>query len=293
MHLNNLDNIVTGNYMVVGSVALNTRISKDLDIICYYDNILIPHKGNREDFCISTEYEGKRIEFLIADNDVSLDSLLKLYKAGKLDLYDVLYVLKAGHIHVTDHRQQNWEKHIHDLHILSKIVKTFRLEEHVKLQRKETNRRVKQYTPKLKGVSKEEFFDDFVLKFVDHDEIHKVMAHRDKPMYEYMKIDDTVECHKELWDKFTFEQQIQCVLEEAYVIAIERKILPALMRDDKCIVSFIDFKWALFRICTTLCSGWFRQFAIDNYYTILNSYDKNFMEKFKNSELFKGLKQPA
>jgi hypothetical protein len=29
-----------------------------------------------------------------------------------------------------------------------------------------------------------------------------------------------------MWEEFTFEQKSKCVLEEAYVIGLERKILP-------------------------------------------------------------------
>lgn len=40
------------------------------------------------------------------------------------------------------------------------------------------------------------------------------------------------------------------------------------------------FDWALMRICTTLCSGWFRQFATDNFYRIKEYYNPKYVEKF-------------
>jgi hypothetical protein len=45
------------------------------------------------------------------------------------------------------------------------------------------------------------------------------------------------------------------------------------------------------RICTTLCSGWFRQFATDNYLRIREYIDNNYVEKFleayQNGEITK------
>ena len=40
------------------------------------------------------------------------------------------------------------------------------------------------------------------------------------------------------------------------------------------------FDWALMRICTTLCSGWFREFATVNYFKIKDRMDNNYVEKF-------------
>jgi hypothetical protein len=34
------------------------------------------------------------------------------------------------------------------------------------------------------------------------------------------------------------------------------------------------------RICTNLCSGWFRKFATNNYYDIKKLANKNYVEKF-------------
>lgn len=279
-----LNNIVkVGKAIIVGSFPLNIRYSKDIDIICYSKDILIDY-SKKDDFIASGNYNGKRIEFLLADKDSSLQKILEDYEKDIIDLLDILYILKAGHIHIAGRNQSNWEKHRQDLEILSTLNCAFikkDLSDYIKLHRKSTNDRIKQKTPKLKGISKDKFFDDKVKKYMIHDDIHAIMAHKEKPMYSYMQKDDTVECHKDLWDKFSYEDQIKCVLEEAYVIAIERELLPTIMGDKIGKNIFEAFKWALYRICTTLCSGWFRTFASENYFTILNSYDSNYFEKFK------------
>jgi len=84
-------------------------------------------------------------------------------------------------------------------------------------------------------------------------------------------------CERELFDRLPFENKVQSVLEEAYVIASERYLL----KDD---ISPRDaFIKALRRICTTLCSGFFRSFAIDNYFDIVSGYDQGFTSKVINA----------
>jgi hypothetical protein len=41
--------------------------------------------------------------------------------------------------------------------------------------------------------------------------------------------------------------------------------------------------WSLMRISTTLCSGWFRQFATDNFLRIREYINENYVEKFLES----------
>lgn len=40
------------------------------------------------------------------------------------------------------------------------------------------------------------------------------------------------------------------------------------------------FRWALMRICTNLCSGWFREFATVNYIDIFAAYNQKYVEDF-------------
>jgi hypothetical protein len=79
---------------------------------------------------------------------------------------------------------------------------------------------------------------------------------------------------------FTFEDKCKCVLEEAYVIALERRIIPMIFGGGGGYTSEEALDWALMRVCTTLCSGWFRNFATNNYYDIKRLSNKNYVEKF-------------
>ena len=283
-------------YLIIGSYALGIRPAKDIDIICYKEDIEV-EITNGDDYVCSFMYQGRKIECLLADKQESLAYLLKGELREKWDSVIAdpieLFIIKAGHI-TFPHRQ--WEKHIGDYHILKKLVESSVLwtyegfpeetQERIKLHRKCTEERIgKQRLPKLKGVSKEQFFDDNVKKYLIHDDIHYMVAHKEHPMYWYMQRDHTkVECHKDLWDAFSYEDKIHCVMEECYTIALERHIIPTIKGDRAGFPAHEAFKWALMRVCTTLTSGFFRQFSIDNYFTVLNNYNKEYTKLLKLPE---------
>jgi len=81
---------------------------------------------------------------------------------------------------------------------------------------------------------------------------------------------------KELFEQASEQVQLNCVREEAMSIALERYLLPeayerrlknlALSQsaEKKNLVHVADcYDRALYRVCTTLTKGWFREFAID------------------------------
>lgn len=266
-----MEQIIKGeNYLITGSSVLNLRYIKDIDVICYLEDILIETTG--DEFIRSARIDGMKYEFLLADNQPSLTYLLE--NKEKYSPEEIYLVLKRGHLHIAGRRQENWEKHMHDYNILKKIVFEKSLKDEIKLHRESTDARIKQRTPKLNGVSKEKFFDDKVRKYIDHDLIHEEVAYEDRPMFTLMQKDATVTCHRDLWLEMSHTQQLQCVAEEAFTINIERNILPSAMGQNNFKPALAGYRWALWRICTTLCSGWFREFAIDHYYEVLNMFDE-------------------
>ena len=147
------------------------------------------------------------------------------------------------------------------------------------------------YRPHVKlNVTKDEFFaDDGVDYMYDHDRIHEIMALGDKPAYLYIKEPgQDVRCSKDRWDSVVNEVKINCVIEEARVIALERGVIPFIQLDS-CTIEQEEhlFKVALQKICTTLTSGWFREFAWTNYDTIIISHQLHrirhgsYVQKFK------------
>jgi len=123
--------------------------------------------------------------------------------------------------------------------------------------------------PSLKK-SVKDFFDDYVEKKYNHDYLHELVAYHEKPLYTQLQRDSSSAwCDKDLWDKLSTADKIKCVAEEAQVIAIERFLVPSNWN----YAPRHAYLKALDKVCTTLCSGWFRNFAIDNYPEIFNLCD--------------------
>ena len=296
--------------LVVGSKALNyhfpefQREVKDIDIIGTTDDIkyliktLNPEKvldnhnittllniQNPNEF-----FNTKNVEVLNSDNSEALTEYVKyetnVNLGGGLRYAspEVLLSLKKSHIHFPI----KFQKHIKDYNLLLDFLKEDKLANITKINFKETELRFgKLKTPSLKK-STRKFFDQsegYLKYFYVHDDIHQVMAHYDRPIYEDMQTtSESAWCQKELWDNFSFEKKAKCVLEEAYVIALERKIIPMLNGVSDVVSSKKALEWSLMRICTTLCSGWFRQFAADNYSRICEYVNHQYVQKFLEAE---------
>ena len=138
------------------------------------------------------------------------------------------------------------------------------------------------HTIKL-NVSVRDFFADGVKKVYDHDYLHRLFAYGDVPHYTRMQIDDSKAwCERRLWEKFTFEEQVETVAEECYVIAAERFLIPANWQ----FIPRIAYYRALKKVCTTLTSGWFRDFAIDYFPLVLEKFsNKKFQDVQKQLKM--------
>lgn len=193
---------------------------------------------------------------------------------------ELLYIMKMSHVHCDT---VHFEKTMRDYHEMRKYVRGIpnHYWEFFKMRKKEAEDRLKHRTPSL-NMSNEKFFDrskDIVGYVFEHDSIHEAVKHYDVPVYEMMKKDfSKAMCDKVMFDNLEFIKRIRCVQEEAYVIAIERYLL---LDNSGEMTPFIAYKTALKRICTTLCGGFFRRFAIENYYKILDEYDPQYIRKFE------------
>jgi hypothetical protein len=183
-----------------------------------------------------------------------------------------LAIIKRSHLW----RALSFDKHI--LHYHRKGLSRYFVDNQLYQQRLALSYEAfKQWKPNLnKSVS--DFFDDAVVKTYNHDWLHEVVAYYDKPLYTKLQKDSTKAwCDKDLWYNLAFEDKIKCVAEETKVIAIERFLVPR----GWVIVSRIAYMKALEKVCTTLCSGWFRDFAIDNYPLIVAEYNAADFEGYK------------
>ena len=295
--------------LVIGSTALARvldigRVSADIDFICTTDEMIdyvkayslqikplaqykaagLDKAGNiRAEFELLHESESGRkyVEYTAAH-----PSYLWVASGCPLPMYyapiEVLYSIKKSHRHYP----RAWKKHIQDLMLMNDTVAGWDvLSEITKIRERETEiREGRLKTPSL-ATSKEKFFNDNVSnQLFIHDQIHEVMAHRDRPMFEYVKKypddPDSVACSKEKFFELPVGARIQCVLEESYVIALERCILPMVYQGRSPVTSDEAWDYAIMRICTTLCSGWFREFATMNYSSIKAMRNHQYAEKF-------------
>ena len=188
------------------------------------------------------------------------------------DIYG-LAIIYRSHLH----RDWNWDGHICKYHrfivpMLSSSDLVGLETDPLLLERiKLTKQAYPQGNPKL-NKSNMEFFDDPVAKVYDHDFLHELYAYEDRPMFEKLKRPEQFDlawCAKDLWDNLSQTQKLQCVAEETYVIATERFMVP----NNWDFATKRAYYHALKKVCTTLTSGWFRDFAIDNFPEVFNLYE--------------------
>lgn len=122
------------------------------------------------------------------------------------------------------------------------------------------------------NMSVDDFFDDGVKKIYNHDMLHEMFAFENKPLYLKMQENHSKAfCSIDLWNEFTQDQKNKVVAEETYVIAAERILIPTNWEKP----TKMAYNYALTKVCTTLTSGFFRDWAIDHYPEVWKLFDKN------------------
>ena len=118
--------------------------------------------------------------------------------------------------------------------------------------------------------TKDEFFDTSVFDngFVytyDHDSLHQAVKLFERPAYTYF-MNGEVNTSKEEFDDLPTNIQLASVYEESCVLALERAVIPYNTDPDKA------FYIALQKVCTSIASGWWREFAWENYMDVVKLY---------------------
>lgn len=127
--------------------------------------------------------------------------------------------------------------------------------------------------------NKQQFFreTDSFYKY-EHDDIHIAVATEDTPAYTKFSMDGAeVKVSKKKWKGLDLRTQLLAGLEESYVLALERSLipLPGVLSPKQA------FDKALEKVCTSITSGWFREFCWENYDAIQELYDESYVEKFQ------------
>jgi hypothetical protein len=270
--------------MMIASPAEQTfRRIADIDVICktaemqklcgFYN--VKPRPLSNAHWIADIDDNLKHIEFEVIECSPSGKAYYDYCNGNGFAPIEVLYSLKRSHRFEPRH----WQKHIGDYHLLKNLVGGVdKLADITKMRVAEMKAH---HLPSL-NKTKDEFFKDDVSNHVfEHDQIHEIMAHRERPMFEYISDgSSTVKSSRAKWEELSLPDRVKCVLEEAYVIALERGVVPMLYEGKKLADSKSALQWSLMRICTTLTGGWFREFAVENFPLIWQSRDDNYVAKF-------------
>lgn len=278
--------------LTIGSLALSFHIEldrnpRDLDIMGTYDEcikfmkefgeihpIVQMYPASKGKKMIAKYSNGDIIEAEIAWKGSSTEKFIELMEAEGYPEYaslNGLYALKMSHRFLRNsphfHKTRADIKEMRD----AGAYLTKDLIGWLELREKETY----DYDhPKL-NVSKEEFFTDDIDYVYDHDSIHESVKHYDKPVYQYFIIGE-VECSEEKFNELEHIVKLTAVLEESYTLAIERSLVPhpgvKTPRE--------AFNIALMKVCTSITSGWFRDFAWEHYDEVVKLYNDNYYNKF-------------
>ena len=299
---------------VIGSQATSLKVDlkrslMDIDFVGKYDDIvsLFKRKGATG---IRPFDEGKKMlakgpqmmyEAEVAWDGSTSEALLALIAADpdtiKSDLdpsivfasLDMCYMLKMTHRFKKN--SPHFLKTMRDIHIMRQSGAKIR-DDHRDFYERRLKETLSYGHPKL-NQNKKDFFTDSVPYVYDHDTIHLTVAKFGKPAYSFYKPDDNeVYCSKEMFDAQTEEIRLAGVYEEACVLALERSQIPYPETDPKA-----SFDKALEKVCTSITSGWFREFAWENYGKIQVMYhaetfaNRNYVSLFHEG-LARGIVKP-
>lgn len=233
-------------------------------------------------------------EFELIRPGTSSDLLAKLVSEDKSSIdtpfglvpnLDLLFAIKTSHRYLKN--SPHFWKTLIDWHVMRKAGAQIRpeYEDFLKMREKETYNYAH---PKL-NVNKDSFFKDDGLQYVyDHDTIHESVARMERPAYTYyMKDGEQVLTDKAKFFAAPREIQLNGVIEEAAVLAIERSLVP----HPGVWTPEFAWKFALSKVCSSITSGWFRQFAYENALDILKLYPTGYWEKFQQ-DVKTGLVKP-
>lgn len=293
--------LLMGAIAVIGSEALKELgfdiKTRDLDLVASYDDLMVFLK-NKKTFQKYPFADGKKfvakLENLVIETELAWDNsssanLLNLIindeksKVKTVDGIDmiypslnILYMLKMSHRYLKN--SPHFVKTMNDIEMMRYYGAE--IEDKHKSFYKERMKATYTYNHPNLNTKKNEFFRDLDIYVYDHDKIHEIVAIADKPAYKnYIIEGKDVLCSKELFDSLDEKTKLCGGLEETYVLALERSQIPNNYKVDP----LKSFNIALEKVCTSITSGWFREFCWENYYKIKNLYDPNYVEKFKNA----------
>jgi hypothetical protein len=198
-------------------------------------------------------------------------------KFGMVPNVNLLFTLKASHRYLKN--SPHFWKTARDYHCLklagAKILPEYL--EFFKLREQETYN----YKHPNLNVKKTDFFNGDQVEYVyDHDTIHLAMAVGSEPAYKsFQKDGSEVACDKAKFFAAPEEIRVNSVLEESYVLALERSQIPFAGK----LTPRQSFLMALSKVCSSITSGWWREFAYEHIFEAIKRYDDTYVERFRRA----------
>jgi len=293
--------------VLVGSVAAkfhwaDFRPSKDVDVIATEDEAkelvqkleliklvqkpgkwsgFVPAKyGRKEMFVEIALAQGTHAEmYELCQNNTDELYVGEIRTVCKVPSAELLYLTKRSHIVFPIH----WRKTFLDHEFMKNKGVVISLEMTALFDRRvqETKERLKYKDPDF-DVDNEEFFrrsEKCVRRIFSHDQIHEWMKIGENLAYLAAKEDlaKAALSPEKFWS-LTHEQRILIFREEMIVLALERIIIPAMMKKER-----FDPKSAAYTIAAQLVHQftpyWQRHFIVDNF-TEITKHDVNYVKLF-------------
>ena len=273
------------NMIIVGSVAgmkskcVPPRKLKDVDVIGEYSSA----KTFASSFgSIKEERDTEKgTIFFTEDMIVELEDVDKsshtnnLFSVMQKDAVEKMYAspewlrfMKESHKYKKD--SPHFLKTLYDLHYMRRSgIQLPEGSEDLLMERERLT-----YTNKLPNlnVGKEDFFKkEESYNIYDHDSLHIAVAIKDQPAYTYyMKDGSEVMTSKEKFFSIAEEIRLLGVYEESCVLALERSQIPFSFKP----TPESSFRKALEKVATSITSGYFREYAYDNYFKVMKLYNE-------------------
>ena len=237
-----------------------------------YEDMTI-EKATDDYMHIKNAYGYIDVEIYIGHSNNSTEQLIKYWHAEYDNIsapLDVLYAIKMSHRYLRN--SPHFLKTRRDIMQMRKLGANMDdpvLYEIFKLREKETYN----YKHPVLDQNKAGFFSgDGVNYIYDHDTIHEAVMLNDKPAYmNYIVEGADVMTSKEKFFNCPREIQLLGVYEETCVLALERSQIPNNFEIDP----RNSFVTALVKVCTSITSGWFREFAWENFDEVIKIYRAN------------------
>jgi len=261
--------LLVGSNLLIECESILGRKPKDTDYICSYDEYSVWLKYNKS--CIAAHFpisgnnqvvrliNGSIIEFEIAWEGTTGEHLIELVSGNDISAIDLLYTLKMSHRFKKDNPHFNkTRKDILALRNAGARIPEI-LEAWFILRQRETYN----YSHPSLNKAKSDFFNgDGVIYHYDHDQLHECVKILPAPAYTYFKVaEHDVYCSKDIFHSLPDHIKIAAVFEESCVLAYERMLIPNQCWDKE----LKAFTMALTKVCTSITSGWFREYAWENY----------------------------